>query len=470
MPWVLSPSMREDLVPGLMPARAAGVSSMGATTTSALVLARDLDAQPAELARGVDLHLLEHLGRHEDGVRIQRLQHALDGAVHELLLVHRLHVVVLHVGEHAREQLQLAVGRLVTLARGRVVTVRASDGGGEQQARGERHAPRVEEAGHGVRPFAGAAPSPVYTRPRRPPAGASAKRTRWDTSSSGRSIWGTWPKPSTTCDLRLGRQVGAVSSRGSRRAAAARCLPTASSTGIFRPRSASGARLARRGAGLGRQRLHGGRVVELAAAPRRSSIAANGGLWKSRRVSSRASAVVLHVEGAEQRRQRLGRQRGARGGHQRQRPHQLGVLRRELDGHGAAQRVAHHEGGLLTTCWQPGAQHVELAAHADWARRSTPPEKPCPGRSGASTREKRRASPKNDREKPLADPPRPCTSTTGGPLPCPFSSYMCTDWPATVTVSGLHPRATSTRRIAFCTPPIRSTGLARSLRRVERAR
>src|SRR5438105_1994523 len=34
-----------------------------------LVLLRDLDAQAAELARGVDLHVLERLGGHEERVR-----------------------------------------------------------------------------------------------------------------------------------------------------------------------------------------------------------------------------------------------------------------------------------------------------------------------------------------------------------------------------------------------------------------
>ena len=43
-------------------ARAAGVSSIGATTFTKPFFHRDLDAEPAKLALGLDAHVLEAVG------------------------------------------------------------------------------------------------------------------------------------------------------------------------------------------------------------------------------------------------------------------------------------------------------------------------------------------------------------------------------------------------------------------------
>ena len=50
--------------PERMPAFAAGVSSIGVTTLISAVLLRDLDAEAAELALGLHLHVAEALGVH----------------------------------------------------------------------------------------------------------------------------------------------------------------------------------------------------------------------------------------------------------------------------------------------------------------------------------------------------------------------------------------------------------------------
>ena len=183
MPLVLSPSMARISSPGWMPARAAGVSSTGETTTSASPALHHVQPQPAELAGGVDLHLLEDLGRHEDGVRVEGVQHSLDRPVDELPLVHPLHVVVLHVGEHPGEELQLLVGGVLGgEAR------RGSGGGGARRPARPRRSTRAvrarcrpersREAGRpavpsGVRPARHARLAPLRRRSGRPPSSRS---------------------------------------------------------------------------------------------------------------------------------------------------------------------------------------------------------------------------------------------------------------------------------------------------------
>jgi hypothetical protein len=74
------------------------------------LLHRDLDAEPAELAAGLDLHVLEALGIHVARMRIQPLQHAVDGRFDQLAVVGPLDIVGAHPLEHVAEQVQLPIG------------------------------------------------------------------------------------------------------------------------------------------------------------------------------------------------------------------------------------------------------------------------------------------------------------------------------------------------------------------------
>jgi len=49
------------------------------------------------------------VGFEEGGVRVERLEHAADGTVDQLVVIHVLHVVVLYIGEHASENVELVV-------------------------------------------------------------------------------------------------------------------------------------------------------------------------------------------------------------------------------------------------------------------------------------------------------------------------------------------------------------------------
>ena len=77
------------------------------------VVARgDLDAQAAEAAARVDLQLLVQIRRQIGAVRIERVEHAGDGAVDQLLRGDVVDVVLLHQGQHVGEDLDVVVGLL----------------------------------------------------------------------------------------------------------------------------------------------------------------------------------------------------------------------------------------------------------------------------------------------------------------------------------------------------------------------
>jgi hypothetical protein len=79
-PRTCSPSSWVMMSPARTPAFAAGVSSMGEITFDELVLHRDLDAEPKELAAGLDLHVLVVFGVQEAGMRVEGRKHPVDGA------------------------------------------------------------------------------------------------------------------------------------------------------------------------------------------------------------------------------------------------------------------------------------------------------------------------------------------------------------------------------------------------------
>src|SRR5262249_46844233 len=73
-------------------------------------LHRDLDAEAAELASGLHLHVAEALGIHVARVRIESGEHAVDRRFDQLAVVGLFHVVGPHALEHVAEQAELAVG------------------------------------------------------------------------------------------------------------------------------------------------------------------------------------------------------------------------------------------------------------------------------------------------------------------------------------------------------------------------
>ena len=69
-----------------------------------------LDADPAEVPLGVALEHLKLLGRHVARVRIELGDHPFDRAVDQLRPVHRVHVLVFHLDEHAPDPGVLELG------------------------------------------------------------------------------------------------------------------------------------------------------------------------------------------------------------------------------------------------------------------------------------------------------------------------------------------------------------------------
>ena len=70
--------------PLIMPACAAGVSSIGDDHLDHAVLHRDFDAEPAEFAAGLHLHVAEMLRIEIGRMRIERGQHAVDRRLDQL--------------------------------------------------------------------------------------------------------------------------------------------------------------------------------------------------------------------------------------------------------------------------------------------------------------------------------------------------------------------------------------------------
>ena len=70
----------------------------------------DLDAEPAEFAAGLHLHVPEALRIHVAGMRVEPGQHAVDRVLDQLAVVRLLDVVGAHALEHVAEQIELPVG------------------------------------------------------------------------------------------------------------------------------------------------------------------------------------------------------------------------------------------------------------------------------------------------------------------------------------------------------------------------
>ena len=63
----------------------------------------DFDAEATELALGRDLQFLERIGIEKVGMRVQAVDHAVDGFADELIVRYRLDIVALDPAEHRRE-------------------------------------------------------------------------------------------------------------------------------------------------------------------------------------------------------------------------------------------------------------------------------------------------------------------------------------------------------------------------------
>jgi hypothetical protein len=74
------------------------------------VFHRDLDAEPAELAVGLNLHVAKALGVHIARMRVEPVEHATDRALDQLGVVRLFDIVRPHHIENVAEQVELAVG------------------------------------------------------------------------------------------------------------------------------------------------------------------------------------------------------------------------------------------------------------------------------------------------------------------------------------------------------------------------
>ena len=73
-------------------------------------LHRDFDAQPAELAARLDLHVLEVLGAEIARMGIERGQHAVDGRLDQRAVIRALDIIGADAFEHIAEEIELPVG------------------------------------------------------------------------------------------------------------------------------------------------------------------------------------------------------------------------------------------------------------------------------------------------------------------------------------------------------------------------
>ena len=95
----------------------------------------DLDAEAAELAARLHLHVAEALGVHVARMRVEARQHAVDRGLDQLGVVRLLHVVGADPLEHVAEQRELPVGVGGRRPRARTVEHDAWLGADERQGR-----------------------------------------------------------------------------------------------------------------------------------------------------------------------------------------------------------------------------------------------------------------------------------------------------------------------------------------------
>ena len=82
-------SIFQIMSPALMPARKAGVSSMGEMTVSLPSVMIDFDSEPAERAGDLDVHLLEEFRGEVGAVRVEGGEHAVYRPFGQFLVARR---------------------------------------------------------------------------------------------------------------------------------------------------------------------------------------------------------------------------------------------------------------------------------------------------------------------------------------------------------------------------------------------
>src|SRR2546426_7998385 len=102
----------QDLIAGLDPGAVGGRVLDGRDDGQDAVAVRDLDAEAAEAALGVDLELLVEVRRQVGAVRVEGGKHPVDGALDQLLGLDLADVVLLDDGEDVGEGLEPLVGLL----------------------------------------------------------------------------------------------------------------------------------------------------------------------------------------------------------------------------------------------------------------------------------------------------------------------------------------------------------------------
>ena len=103
-----TPAARAGIMAGDIISQIDGESVQGMTLNQA-VLHRDLDAEAAELAAGLHLHVAEALGVHIAGMRIKRCEHARDGRLNELLLIRLLDIVGADFFKHIAKEVEALI-------------------------------------------------------------------------------------------------------------------------------------------------------------------------------------------------------------------------------------------------------------------------------------------------------------------------------------------------------------------------
>ena len=104
-----SPSMWLMKSPGCIPARDAGVSSMGEMTLTRPFSIVTSMPSPPNSPRGLHLHVLELARWQVAGMGVERREHPLDRSLDELFVGHVLHIFRAHALEDIAEQVELAV-------------------------------------------------------------------------------------------------------------------------------------------------------------------------------------------------------------------------------------------------------------------------------------------------------------------------------------------------------------------------
>ncbi len=101
---------RGDIVAGLQAGARGGRIVDRRNDLHQAVLHRHFDADAAERALGLDLHVGERLGVHVAGMRIEAGDHAVDRGVDELAVIHRADIFGTHRLEGVAEEIELAIG------------------------------------------------------------------------------------------------------------------------------------------------------------------------------------------------------------------------------------------------------------------------------------------------------------------------------------------------------------------------